>query len=61
MTHICSLMDTGEIIRVCGCKGIRTCLRCEEEKSGKHLLQNNDPVSRHFICKNRNDFFVMKL
>ncbi|XP_056602121.1 alpha-ketoglutarate-dependent dioxygenase alkB homolog 4 isoform X2 [Triplophysa dalaica] len=49
MTHICSLMATGEIIRVCGCKGIRTCLRCEEEKSEKHLPQNNDPIHYEFV------------
>ncbi|XP_039518457.1 alpha-ketoglutarate-dependent dioxygenase alkB homolog 4 [Pimephales promelas] len=32
----------------CGCKGIRTCLRCEAQKSEQHLLQKNDLIQHDF-------------
>lgn len=56
MTYICSLMATGELNSVCGCKGIRTCLRCESGKSKQHLLQTNELVSRHVITKAKRVF-----
>ncbi|KAI7813518.1 alpha-ketoglutarate-dependent dioxygenase alkB homolog 4 [Triplophysa rosa] len=42
-------MATGELLSVCGCKGIRTCLRCEDGKSEQHLLQKNDPIRYDFV------------
>lgn len=37
----------GQILSInCGCKGIRTCLRCEAQDTKQHLLQKNDLVSQ---------------
>lgn len=33
----------------CGCKGIRTCLRCETDETKQHLLQNNELIHYDFI------------
>lgn len=62
MMHKCDLMAAGEMQSVnCGCKGIRTCLRCEAEKSKRHLLQKNELVSRkHYVEKRLNAIFALK-
>ncbi|XP_055056476.2 alpha-ketoglutarate-dependent dioxygenase alkB homolog 4 isoform X1 [Misgurnus anguillicaudatus] len=46
----------GELSRACGCKGIRTCLRCEGQKSKQHNLENNDLVSLYYIGSVHYDF-----
>ncbi|XP_073688889.1 alpha-ketoglutarate-dependent dioxygenase alkB homolog 4 [Garra rufa] len=33
----------------CGCKGIRTCLRCEAGESKRHILQTNELIHYDFI------------
>lgn len=47
--HKRCLMAAGYIPSVnCGCKGIRTCLSCEAQKSDQHLLQENDLIQYDF-------------
>uniref|UniRef100_A0A8C1ZEQ9 AlkB homolog 4, lysine demthylase n=1 Tax=Cyprinus carpio TaxID=7962 RepID=A0A8C1ZEQ9_CYPCA len=49
MMHKCNLMATGEMQNInCGCKGIRTCLRCEAEESKQHFLQKNELIHYDF-------------
>lgn len=52
--HKCGLMAAGQIPSInCGCKGIRTCLRCEAHETKQHLLQKNDLVSRQHCLQKR--------
>ncbi|XP_051520512.1 alpha-ketoglutarate-dependent dioxygenase alkB homolog 4-like isoform X1 [Myxocyprinus asiaticus] len=61
--HKCGLMATGQRQRFdCGCKGIRTCLRCEQEQSKQNILHKNelihydftyDPVSKSAVREDR--------
>ncbi|XP_051552422.1 alpha-ketoglutarate-dependent dioxygenase alkB homolog 4-like [Myxocyprinus asiaticus] len=47
--HKYSLMASRERQRLsCGCKGIRTCLRCEGEQSKRHILQKNELIHYDF-------------
>ncbi len=57
MMHKCNLMATGDMQNInCGCKGIRTCLRCEAEESKQHFLQQNELVSPQHYAEKRSSW-----